>query len=54
MSRIGDVFFAIPLLLGAIIFLVSLPDFFNDNYFLIVLEGRARPGRSSAGRAWRG
>ena len=37
MSRIGDVFFAIPLLLGAIIFLVSLPDFFNDNYFLIVL-----------------
>ena len=36
MSRIGDVFFAIPLLLGAIIFLVSLPDFFNDNYFLIV------------------
>jgi oligopeptide transport system permease protein len=38
MSRIGDVFFAIPLLLGAIIFLVSLPDFFNDNYFLIVLK----------------
>jgi oligopeptide transport system permease protein len=38
MSRIGDVFFAIPLLLGAIIFLVSLPEFFNDNYFLIVLK----------------
>ena len=38
MSRIGDIFFAIPLLLGAIIFLVSLPDFFNDNYFLIVLK----------------
>ena len=38
MSRIGDVFFAIPLLLGAIIFLVSLSDFFNDNYFLIVLK----------------
>jgi oligopeptide transport system permease protein len=38
MSRVGDVFFAIPLLLGAIIFLVSLPDFFNDNYFLIVLK----------------
>ena len=38
LSRIGDVFFAIPLLLGAIIFLVSLPDFFNDNYFLIVLK----------------
>lgn len=37
-SRIGDVFFAIPLLLGAIIFLVSLPTFFNDNYFLIVLK----------------
>ena len=34
MSRIGDVFFAIPLLLGAIIFLVSLPDFFNSNAFL--------------------
>ncbi|MBD3781429.1 MAG: ABC transporter permease [Micrococcales bacterium] len=38
LSRIGDVFFAIPLLLGAIIFLVSLPDFFNDNYLLIVLK----------------
>ena len=38
LSRIGDVFFAIPLLLGAIIFLVSLPDFFNNNYLLIVLK----------------
>ncbi len=38
MSRVGDVFFAIPLLLGAIIFLVSLPTFFDDNYFLIVLK----------------
>ncbi len=38
MSRVGDVFFAIPLLLGAIIFLVSLPDLFNNNYFLIVLK----------------
>ncbi len=38
MSRVGDVFFAIPLLLGAIIFLVSLPEFFNDNYFLIVMK----------------
>ncbi len=38
LSRIGDVFFAIPLLLGAIIFLVSLPDFFNGNYFLVVLK----------------
>jgi oligopeptide transport system permease protein len=37
-SRIGDVFFAIPLLLGAIIFLVSLPEFFNDNYFLIIMK----------------
>jgi oligopeptide transport system permease protein len=34
LSRIGDVFFAIPLLLGAIIFLVSLPEFFNSNEFL--------------------
>jgi oligopeptide transport system permease protein len=34
MSRIGDIFFAIPLLLGAIIFLVSLPEFFNSNSFL--------------------
>jgi oligopeptide transport system permease protein len=34
MSRIGDIFFAIPLLLGAIIFLVSLPEFFNSNEFL--------------------
>jgi len=38
LSRIGDVFFAIPLLLGAIIFLVSLPELFNNNYFLIVLK----------------
>ena len=38
MSRIGDIFFAIPLLLGAIIFLVSLPEFFNDNYFLIIMK----------------
>jgi oligopeptide transport system permease protein len=38
LSRIGDVFFAIPLLLGAIIFLVSLPDFFNDNYLLVVMK----------------
>ncbi len=38
LSRIGDVFFAIPLLLGAIIFLVSLPDFFNGNYLLVVLK----------------
>ncbi len=37
-SRVGDVFFAIPLLLGAIIFLVSLPEFFNDNYFLVVMK----------------
>ncbi|NHA66890.1 ABC transporter permease [Phycicoccus flavus] len=38
LSRIGDVFFAIPLLLGAIIFLVSLPGFFDSNYLLIVLK----------------
>ncbi|GAA4396394.1 ABC transporter permease [Ornithinibacter aureus] len=38
MSRIGDIFFAIPLLLGAIIFLVSLPDFFNANTFLSALK----------------
>lgn len=38
MSRIGDIFFAIPLLLGAIIFLVSLPDFFNSNAFLAGLK----------------
>jgi oligopeptide transport system permease protein len=38
LSRIGDVFFAIPLLLGAIIFLVSLPAFFSESYFLIVLK----------------
>lgn len=38
LSRIGDVFFAIPLLLGAIIFLVSLPELFNTNYLLIVLK----------------
>lgn len=38
LSRIGDVFFAIPLLLGAIIFLVSLPDFFSNNYLLVVLK----------------
>ena len=37
-SRIGDIFFAIPLLLGAIIFLVSLPEFFNNNYFLVVMK----------------
>ena len=37
-SRVGDVFFAIPLLLGAIIFLVSLPEFFNDNYFLVIMK----------------
>ena len=38
LSRIGDVFFAIPLLLGAILFLVSLPDVFSSNYFLVVLK----------------
>ena len=38
LSRIGDVFFAIPLLLGAIIFLVSLPELFNNNYLLVVLK----------------
>jgi oligopeptide transport system permease protein len=38
MSRIGDIFFALPLLLGAIIFLVSLPEFFNDNYFLVIMK----------------
>lgn len=37
-SRVGDVFFAIPLLLGAIIFLVSLPEFFNNNYFLSIMK----------------
>jgi oligopeptide transport system permease protein len=36
LSRIGDIFFAIPLLLGAIIVLVSLPQ--TDNYLLIVLK----------------
>jgi oligopeptide transport system permease protein len=38
LSRIGDVFFAIPLLLGAIIFLVSLPQVFSSSYILIVLK----------------
>ena len=38
MSRVGDVFFAIPLLLGAIIFLVSLPEFFSSNAFLGALK----------------
>lgn len=38
MSRIGDVFFAIPLLLGAIIILVSLPSAFSSSYILIVLK----------------
>jgi len=36
MSRIGDVFFAIPLLLGAIIVLVSLPR--SDNYWFIIFK----------------
>ncbi|MGL5817154.1 MAG: ABC transporter permease [Phycicoccus sp.] len=36
LSRIGDVFFAIPLLLGAIIVLVSLPE--TDNYLFVVLK----------------
>ncbi len=38
LSRIGDIFFAIPLLLGAIIFMSSLPDFFNDSYFLVIMK----------------
>lgn len=38
LSRFGDVFFAIPLLLGAIIFLVSLPALFSESYILIVLK----------------
>ncbi|MGG5260037.1 ABC transporter permease [Phycicoccus avicenniae] len=36
LSRIGDVFFAIPLLLGAVLVLVTLPA--TDNYYLIVLK----------------
>jgi oligopeptide transport system permease protein len=36
LSRLGDIFFAIPLLLGAIIFLVSLPA--TNNYLFIVLK----------------
>ncbi|PKW26090.1 ABC transporter permease [Phycicoccus duodecadis] len=36
LSRLGDIFFAIPLLLGAIIFLVSLPP--TNNYLFIVLK----------------
>jgi oligopeptide transport system permease protein len=36
LSRLGDIFFAIPLLLGAVIVLVSLPE--TDNYYLIVLK----------------
>ncbi|MBM6400705.1 ABC transporter permease [Phycicoccus sonneratiae] len=36
LSRLGDIFFAIPLLLGAVIVLVTLPA--TDNYFLIVLK----------------
>ncbi|QKE84045.1 ABC transporter permease [Arthrobacter sp. NEB 688] len=36
LSRLGDVFFAIPLLLGAVIVLVTLPP--TDNYFYIVLK----------------
>ena len=36
LSRIGDVFFAIPLLLGAIIVLVSLPR--STNYWFIILK----------------
>ncbi len=36
LSRIGDIFFAIPLLLGAVIVLVTLPA--TDNYFFIVLK----------------
>lgn len=36
LSRIGDVFFAIPLLLGAIIVLVSLPK--TTNYWFVILK----------------
>lgn len=36
LSRLGDVFFAIPLLLGAIIVLVSLPK--SNNYWFIILK----------------
>ena len=36
LSRIGDVFFAIPLLLGAIIMLVSLPR--TTNYWFIIIK----------------
>jgi oligopeptide transport system permease protein len=36
LSRLGDIFFAIPLLLGAVIVLVTLPA--TDNYFFIVLK----------------
>jgi oligopeptide transport system permease protein len=36
LSRLGDVFFAIPLLLGSIIVLVSLPR--SNNYWFIILK----------------
>ncbi|MGL5867223.1 MAG: ABC transporter permease [Dermatophilaceae bacterium] len=36
LSRIGDVFFAIPVLLGSIVVLVSLPQ--TANYLLVVLK----------------
>ena len=36
LSRLGDVFFAIPLLLGAIIILVSLPQ--TTNYWFVIFK----------------
>lgn len=37
-SRLTDVFFAIPLLLGGILFMATFPNNPNSNYFVVVLK----------------
>lgn len=36
LSRVGEVFFAIPLLLGGILFLYTFPSDFNTPYFVVI------------------
>ena len=43
-SRIGDIFFAIPLLLGGILVLYTFPSDLETPYIVVVLQGRHRAG----------
>ncbi len=51
LQPVGEIFFAIPLLLGGILFLYTFPSDLETPFLVVGRQGGSRARRSSAGRS---